>query len=128
MAVAVEDTTAVDCEELELIGTADVAGGITASDTMAPQNRAAQVAIVAGASGRRDERRAEGVSTPSVTVPVLASRRLFHQRRNAPERMGVSTKRKERSEIAKMTMICAMRTHQGTSTVEVMRDVAKMMG
>lgn len=128
VAVVADGVVVACCEELELIGTADVAGGMTASDTRAPQNKAVHVTSVTGESGRREERRAEGVSERSASVLVFAVRRLSHQRRSAPERMGVSTKRKERSETAKMMTICAMRTHQGTSIVEVMRDVARMMG
>lgn len=129
LALGVADVAAeAACEGIAPSGRADVAGGMTASDIAAPQNRAAQTTVVAMVIGRCGARRCEGVVACDSTALAFAALRSFHQRRSAPERMGASTKRKERSDIAKMMTICATRTHQGTSTVEVMRDVARIMG
>lgn len=126
--VDADAATEAACEGIAPSDKADDAGGMMANDTAAPQNRAAQTTVVATEIGRRGARRCEGVVVCACVVRALAALRSSHQRRSAPERMGASTKRKERSETAKMMMICATRTHQGTSTVEVMRDVARMMG
>lgn len=101
------------------------AWGITASAMPAAQASVAHVATVARAAVRDSARLRRGCwASPS----ALGERLDCHQARSAPERMGVSTKRNERSDSANMTMICETRTHQGASIVDVKRDVARMMG
>lgn len=68
------------------------------------------------------------VDSADHAVRKPTERTRFHQRRMAPMRMGFSTNRYDTSAKAMTSMICAKRTHQGISTVDVMLAVVKMMG